>query len=174
MNLGQATSASPPCSHLYGVTVESNTRIHLPQHFLMNIFKHGKVEEIEQQTPKYPPQAHSTISTLLSLLCHTPVLLSVHQIRLIFLMHHTHPCISPKHMVNTTVNLSQRIKPQFSFFVCEWKTREGKKPDHGHTAGDSNPALFPESTLYEDHPEEEMDTRHAETLMRQRQNSIQM
>lgn len=119
MNLGQATSAAPPCSHLYSVTVESNTRLHLPQHFLMNIFKHGKVEEIEQRTPKYPPQAHSTISTLLSSLCHTPALLSVHQIRLIFLMHHTHPCISPKHMVNTTVNLSKRIKPQFSFFVCE-------------------------------------------------------
>ena len=66
MNLGQATSAAPPCSHLYSVTVESNTRLHLPQHFLMNIFKHGKVEEIEQRTPKYPPQAHSTTSTLLS------------------------------------------------------------------------------------------------------------
>lgn len=34
--------------------------------------------------------------------------------------------------------------------------------------------LVPESRLYEDHPEDEMDTRHAETLLRQRQNSIQM
>lgn len=33
--------------------------------------------------------------------------------------------------------------------------------------------LFPESRLYEDHPEDEMDIRHVEALMRQRQNSIQ-